>query len=222
MPKNYFTYLLLVMSCLGLRNRGVQGRNVTNCVPYNTTAPAWATNVNYTGTSLVTYGGILYECLQSHESEENWIPPATPDLWATPTPCEITPWKSQTLYQVGSEVTYNGVTYVCIQAHESESTWTPDQTPALWQSSIPSSSGYQPPLPTNYSSCVYDPATGGPFVSPPTNRRNCLNRMSANNCSNCLILKLYQLLITIVKQSRRLKSSRTWIPTLFHYHQARR
>jgi hypothetical protein len=167
MLKDFFTYLLLLVafSCPGLCNRRVQQRDVTNCVFSNTTAPAWAPDVAYSGTSLVSYGGVLYECLQSHESEQDWIPPATPDLWATPTPCGITPWETQTLYQVGSEVTYNGVTYICIQAHESELGWTPDQTPALWQPSSPGSSAYEPPSPTNYSSCVYDPTTGGPFVS---------------------------------------------------------
>ena len=104
-----------------------------SCTPPNTSAPAWATGTQYAAATLVTYNGKLYQCLQAHTSESNWAPAEDPALWATPTPCGVTPWNDQTLYQVGSEATYNGDTYTCIQAHESEPGWSPDQTPALWQ-----------------------------------------------------------------------------------------
>ena len=43
-----------------------------------------------------------------------------------------TPWATGASYNVGDVVTYNGSTYVCIQAHTSEPGWTPDAVPALW------------------------------------------------------------------------------------------
>jgi hypothetical protein len=36
-------------------------------------------------------------------------------------------------YSLGQKVQYNGEEYQCIQAHTSESTWTPSAVPALWK-----------------------------------------------------------------------------------------
>ncbi len=35
-------------------------------------------------------------------------------------------------YEVGDRVRYNDTLYKCVQAHTSQSDWTPDITPALW------------------------------------------------------------------------------------------
>ena len=121
---------LLTSFCLG---QGLDARDVPGCTPSTTSAPAWAAGVSYTPPELVYYNDILYECVQAHTSSPQWTPPATPDLWQTPTPCRTTAWQTQTIYQIGSMVIYNGAIYTCIQAHTSEVTWTPDSTPALWQ-----------------------------------------------------------------------------------------
>lgn len=42
-------------------------------------------------------------------------------------------WAPNTAYSVGSQVTYGGVTYRCIQAHTSLTGWEPPTTAALWQ-----------------------------------------------------------------------------------------
>lgn len=108
-------------------------RDVAHCTPLSTPAPAWAVNTAYKIATLAVFNGTLYQCLQSHTAQSDWVPPLTPDLWATPTPCGVTAWQTQTLYQIGSTVTYGGLTYTCIQGHESLKDWTPGQTPALWQ-----------------------------------------------------------------------------------------
>ena len=67
-------------------------------------------------------------------------PPPTPTPTQTvipspapsPTPGATT-WQPWTSYKVGDEVTYNGITYVCIQAHTSEPGWEPPNVPALWK-----------------------------------------------------------------------------------------
>ena len=41
-------------------------------------------------------------------------------------------WKTETEYEVGDRIRYSDVLYKCIQAHTSQSSWTPDVTPALW------------------------------------------------------------------------------------------
>ena len=42
-------------------------------------------------------------------------------------------WAPNVAYSVGSLVMFQGVEYKCIQAHTSQSDWTPPATPALWQ-----------------------------------------------------------------------------------------
>ena len=41
-------------------------------------------------------------------------------------------WKTDFAYAVNSRIKYNNVLYKCVQAHTSQSDWTPDITPALW------------------------------------------------------------------------------------------
>src|SRR5215467_9251788 len=41
-------------------------------------------------------------------------------------------WAPSTHYAVGDVVTFQGATYQCIQAHTSQSDWTPAAVPALW------------------------------------------------------------------------------------------
>lgn len=41
-------------------------------------------------------------------------------------------WFTDTTYAVGDRVKYNDTLYKCVQAHTSQSDWTPDLTPALW------------------------------------------------------------------------------------------
>ena len=37
-----------------------------------------------------------------------------------------------TAYSVGDRVLYNSILYKCLQAHTSQSTWTPTDAPSLW------------------------------------------------------------------------------------------
>ena len=41
-------------------------------------------------------------------------------------------WESGVAYFVGDRRQYDGLLYRCVQAHTSQSDWTPDKTPALW------------------------------------------------------------------------------------------
>ena len=42
------------------------------------------------------------------------------------------PWADETAYAVDDRIRYNGILYRCVQAHTSQTDWTPDITPALW------------------------------------------------------------------------------------------
>jgi hypothetical protein len=61
-------------------------------------------------------------------------PPTTsPTTPPTTPPGGTTTWVPNHAYKVGDMVTYNGVSYRCLQAHTSIVTWEPPNTPALWQ-----------------------------------------------------------------------------------------
>jgi hypothetical protein len=44
-----------------------------------------------------------------------------------------TSWLAGHAYKTGDTVTYNGTTYMCLQAHTSQPGWEPPNVPALWQ-----------------------------------------------------------------------------------------
>ena len=41
-------------------------------------------------------------------------------------------WKEDIAYEVGVRVRYNDILYKCLQAHTSQSTWTPTDAASLW------------------------------------------------------------------------------------------
>ena len=41
-------------------------------------------------------------------------------------------WMTNTAYAIGERIRHNNKLYKCVQAHTSQSDWTPDKTPALW------------------------------------------------------------------------------------------
>lgn len=43
-------------------------------------------------------------------------------------------WAAGTTYKAGDIVTYNGISYRCIQGHTAQVGWEPPIVPALWQS----------------------------------------------------------------------------------------
>lgn len=42
-------------------------------------------------------------------------------------------WAAGRVYEAGTTVTRDGVTYQCLQTHQAQGTWAPAATPALWQ-----------------------------------------------------------------------------------------
>lgn len=73
--------------------------------------PGWEADTEYTTDERVQYGEKLYRCVQSHTSQADWTPDATPALWTeVPKPGEIPVWKhptgAQDAYQAGDKVWY--------------------------------------------------------------------------------------------------------------------
>ncbi|QYC38816.1 GlcNAc-binding protein A precursor [Nonomuraea coxensis DSM 45129] len=84
----------------------------------------------------------FYSCIDLQVGGGGGTPTPTPTVTATPTPTPTpTPtttapsgtWRAGVAYAVGSTVTYNGLTYRCVQAHTSLAGWEPPNVPALWQ-----------------------------------------------------------------------------------------
>lgn len=73
--------------------------------------PIWATDTAYTADERVSYADKLYRCVQSHTSQADWTPDATPALWTeVAKPGEIPVWKqptgAQDAYMTGDKVWY--------------------------------------------------------------------------------------------------------------------
>ncbi|MER6507360.1 glycosyl hydrolase family 18 protein [Nonomuraea sp. NPDC001636] len=58
---------------------------------------------------------------------------AAPALASTSTVAYAAAWAPWTAYTAGTVVTYNGVDYVCLQAHTSQPGWEPPNVAALWK-----------------------------------------------------------------------------------------
>ena len=69
---------------------------------------------------------------------------------------DVVPWKLNISYTIGTLVSYNGVTYKCLQAHKSQDAWNPKTTATiLW---LPMSAPAPSPVP--------GPAVPSPSPSP--------------------------------------------------------
>lgn len=79
--------------------------------------PMWKTATEYDVGVRVQYEGKLFKCVQSHTSQSDWTPDATPALWVEVSVDEYPEWVQPTgahdAYNIGDKVTYNGQHYVC-------------------------------------------------------------------------------------------------------------
>lgn len=41
-------------------------------------------------------------------------------------------WASEKTYEVGDRVSYEGILFKCLQTHDSQDTWNPNDSPSLW------------------------------------------------------------------------------------------
>ncbi|MBN6052115.1 fibronectin type III domain-containing protein [Nonomuraea sp. RK-328] len=61
-------------------------------------------------------------------------------------------WAPNVTYATGARVTYNGVTYECIQGHTSQTGWEPPNVPALWKPVTGGGDTQAPSVPGNVRS----------------------------------------------------------------------
>lgn len=98
--------------------------------------PQWKTDFSYEKDAKVRYEGILYKCLQSHTSQENWTPVAAASLWAKvliPEPDVVPDWEqpdSTNAYQIGDKVRFEGKVYENLIDNN---VWSPAAYPTSWR-----------------------------------------------------------------------------------------
>lgn len=98
--------------------------------PPSSQPTAWPTNRPIQPLGYISYNGATYQNISGA-----WLtngPDTYPIGWALQG-AQTTAWAVGVAYNVGDQVTYAGHTYQCLQAHMSQSTWTPDVTPSLWE-----------------------------------------------------------------------------------------
>lgn len=95
--------------------------------------PSYAVGVAYAAGELVAYNGNLYEVVQAHTSQADWIPSELPALYTHAVPQSVVPIWVQPLgsfdaYQLGDKVTYQGQIW---QSTINANVWPPG-TGSLW------------------------------------------------------------------------------------------
>lgn len=83
------------------------------------------------------------------------------------------PWVANTAYAVGSQVSYNGAIYECLQAHTALIGWEPATTPALWKQVNATQSPTA--IPATSIPPTAPPATNVPPTATATPTASCLN-----------------------------------------------
>lgn len=93
--------------------------------------PVWEADTEYTTDERVQYGEKLYRCVQSHTSQADWTPDATPALWTeVAKPGEIPVWKqptgAQDAYKIGDKVHYPTADDPVYISTVDNNVWSPD------------------------------------------------------------------------------------------------
>ena len=79
--------------------------------------PKWKTGIAVSAGDRLRHKGILYKCIQPHTTQETWISPDSPSLWAKvliPDPDIIPCWEqpdSTNAYAAGDKVTHKSKTW---------------------------------------------------------------------------------------------------------------
>lgn len=98
---------------------------------------AWEANTHYEVGAMRQYNDLLYKCLQSHTSQDNWTPDATPALWvevAAPNEyreikANMLPTEAFALGEIGWWQSEDNLFKSLIPAN----TYTPETYPSGWE-----------------------------------------------------------------------------------------
>lgn len=86
----------------------------------------WHIGKSYAAGDRVQHEGTLYKCVQTHTSQADWSPPATPALWTVVSLDEYPEWVQPTgahdAYSKGDKVTHSGKRWT---SDVDNNTWEP-------------------------------------------------------------------------------------------------
>lgn len=100
--------------------------------------PTWQTDTAYTADQRLRYGDKLYRVVQSHTSQADWMPDATPALYTeVAKPGEIPVWRqptgAQDDYNTGDKVHYPDADGPVYESIIDNNVWSPADYPAGWK-----------------------------------------------------------------------------------------
>jgi hypothetical protein len=100
--------------------------------------PAWQNDTDYVVDVRVRYDDKLYRCVQTHHSQTDWTPDATPALWTeVAKPGEIPVWRqptgAQDAYNTGDKVHYPDADGPVYESIVDNNVWSPEDYLAGWK-----------------------------------------------------------------------------------------
>lgn len=110
--------------------------------------PAWEVGQVLVVGDIRTYtNGNLYVTRQAHTTQADWTPDVvTPTLFMVyrKDADTLLDWIAGEKVELGWQRTFGGDTYQCLQGHVTQSDWTPDVVPNLWELVVEPSDEWQP------------------------------------------------------------------------------
>ena len=98
--------------------------------------PEWTHPHHYVVGEKCRFDGVLFKCLQDHDSQKEWNPAAAPSIFAKllneTEDGSIPEWEqpdSTNAYMIGDKVMFNGV---CYESVIDNNVWSPETNPAGW------------------------------------------------------------------------------------------
>lgn len=96
----------------------------------------WDPTKFYKVGDVVTFQGNIFQCTMAHQAQASWTPGTAVPLWNQKSDSTPSSWDPTKFYNIGSIATYQGQTYQCTIAHQSQANWTPVTTVPLWKSLV--------------------------------------------------------------------------------------
>lgn len=94
----------------------------------STATPAWVAGHAYAVNDRASFNGKIYQCILANTSTATTTPDKRPDLWVLPPSCALSEWQTQTGYNAGDVVDFNGNRYRALVANNSTLATTPGTT----------------------------------------------------------------------------------------------
>jgi hypothetical protein len=123
-----------LLKALRIANRGVSDADALE-IPL--IFELWKPGKKCVAGEILNYKGLLYRVIQDHTSQANWLPgTATLTLYnriQVDEPGKVLPWVIDEAVNIGDEREYQGIVYVCVLAHTTQTGWVPPTAPTLWR-----------------------------------------------------------------------------------------